>query len=60
MTRSEDGEVRRLAAALAAKIAESRSELSTQAVGSALYGLQRLSSESLEVRRPLSGSGRAP
>lgn len=36
--------------ALATKVSESRPDLSAQAIGSALFGLQKLSSEALEVR----------
>ena len=46
---SEYVEVRTLVSVLAKKVAESNPELCAQAIGSALFGLQRLSSDSLEV-----------
>ena len=46
---SEYVEVRALVSALAKKVAESNPELCAQAIGSALFGLQRLSSDSPEV-----------
>jgi len=39
-----------LVAALAKEIGESSPSLSIQSIGSALYGLQKMSSDSLEVR----------
>jgi hypothetical protein len=46
---SEYVEVRALVRALGKKVAESNPELCAQAIGSALFGLQRLSSDSPEV-----------
>lgn len=46
---SEHAEVLKLVGALATKVGESRPELCAQAIGSALYGLQKLSSDALEV-----------
>lgn len=50
---SDYPEVLRLVGALATKVSESRPDLSAQAIGSALYGLQKLSSDKLEVRQSL-------
>lgn len=46
---SDYPEVLKLVGALANKVSESRPDLSAQAIGSALYGLQKLSSDKLEV-----------
>ena len=46
---SDYPEVLRLVGALATKVSESLPDLSAQAIGSALYGLQKLSSDKLEV-----------
>lgn len=46
---SDYPEVLRLVGALATKVSESLPNLSAQAIGSALYGLQKLSSDKLEV-----------
>ena len=51
---SDNPEVLGLVSALATKISESRPILTAQAIGSALYGLQKLDSGSLEVRTLLS------
>ena len=47
---SDYPDVLRLVGALATKVSESLPDLSAQAIGSALYGLQKLSSDKLEVR----------
>lgn len=47
---SDSPTVLRLVSALATKVSESQPVLSAQAIGSSLYGLQKLSSEALEVR----------
>ena len=47
---SSHPEVLALVSAIATKVSESRPALGAQAIGSALYGLQRLSCEALEVR----------
>ena len=47
---SDYAEVRKLVGALSSKVAESNPDLLAQAIGSACYGLQRLSSEHPEVR----------
>jgi hypothetical protein len=46
---SDYPEVLKLVGALATKVSESLPNLSAQAIGSALYGLQKLSSDKLEV-----------
>lgn len=46
---SDSQEVLQLVSQLAKKIAESSPELSPQAIGAALYGLQKLSSDAPEV-----------
>lgn len=46
---SDYPDVLRLVGALATKVSESLPDLSAQAIGSALYGLQKLSSDKLEV-----------
>ena len=51
---SDYPEVLKLVGALANKVSESRPDLSAQAIGSALYGLQKLSSDKLEVSTELS------
>lgn len=53
---SESADVLALVSAISTKVSESQPELSAQAIGSALYGLQRMSSDALEVQhtaRPL-------
>lgn len=47
---SDHREVLDLVSALATKVSQARTDLIAQAIGSALYGLQRLSSDALEVR----------
>ena len=46
---SQHKEVLALVTAIATKVSESKPELGAQAIGSALYGLQRLSCDALEV-----------
>lgn len=47
---SRHADVLSLVSAIATKVGESRPELGAQAIGSALYGMQRLTCDALEVR----------
>lgn len=47
---SDHKPVLHLVSALASKVSDSQPELCAQAIGSALFGLQKLSSDALEVR----------
>ena len=47
---SDFPEVLSLVSALATKVSQGKTDFIAQAIGSAMYGLQRLSSDALEVR----------
>ena len=55
---SDHDEVRDVLSALAMKVDSCKEDLNAQALGNALYGLQRMSSDHVEVRDVLSALSR--